>query len=1110
MRGDLKQIIFLGLFMFLGLTELALAQGGAGSLRGTVTDPSGGVVPSAKVTLTQVGTGSARTVSTDAGGNYMIPQLPPADYILTIDAQGFRTLSQRGITLLADQSVTNNVTLQLGATTQTVKVEAAAAMVDTTTATLNEVVNQTEMVELPLNGRNAAALTLLVAGTVAPNSGGGGSTQGITKEFPSQLAISTSGAQEDQVSYLLDGATFMDTYFSLNMPFPFPDALEEFSVQTSNYAAQYGNNAGGVVNVVTKSGTNSLHGNAFEFDRNAVFNARNFFAAHRDQLKRNQYGGTVGGPVDIPGVYNGKDRTFFFFGFQGTRIRDVGSVSSGYVPTLAEVQNGDFSAYLSATNPNNPLQKAVILTNPSTGQPYPGNIIPTSSFDPLSMALVNQLPQVNGQGLVYYISRTIQNEKEFVYRVDHSISPHDRLTFRGTWNTLFNDGYYDPHDLMSLAGYSDLPAQDYLLHETHIFRPNLLNEFRFSYGRMPVHRGPEAGSPGLASLGMKGIWDQPPQAISSVSVSGGPYISEYPLAIFRRQNYSWADDLSWVKGSHNVQFGVSAERWRMDLISQSSSQPQVSFSPSNGTGLGLANFMIGDMYQFTQGNGTANYWRDTHIGFYAQDSFRVTKRLTLNYGLRWEPAYPWSSARPTTQYFKPSNYYAGVHSTLFPNAPTGLLFGGDPGVPGYLGFEPSYTPIMPRVGFAYDVFGNGKTSLRGGAGLFYDTAQGADLPNEVDVGLAPFNPTLNLIETAGPFSNPYLGTTNPFPAQIPPPSNTTFATPVTVDTEDGSHTNQVVPRTANWNLAIEQQLGPGWLLRVAYVGNHAWHIRDLEQLNPAVYTPGSSASTQARRAMQQGLGGILQTTYDCYSWYNGLQVSLEKRYGRGTFLHGLKLLANYTYARDMDDLPYNAGVEFTGVSVLPLGAAHRHQMDYGRSDFDRGQVASISYEYSLPGLRGSNRYERGALGDWELTGILSMDSGDPLTILSGIDNSKTGLSYDRAVQVGSPKGGNACGAAAPCVNFLNPASFTTNTLGTPGTLGRGTFSGPNLIDWDMGIFKNFSLTERFKLQFRAEFFNIFNRANFLDPGTSVSASGFGGIESANDPRIGQLALKLNF
>ena len=1111
MIGKTKQIALLGLVIFLGLTQLALAQGGAASLRGTVTDPSGGVVPSAKVTATQAGTGRARTVTTDAGGNYIIPQLAPADYILTVDAHGFSPFSQKGITLQADQSVTNNVKLQVGSTTQTVSVQAAAAQVDTTTATLNQVVNETQMVELPLLGRNAAALTFLVAGTAPAPSNGGGALQGITKEFPSQITVATSGAQEDQVSYMLDGSVYNDLLYSVNMPFPFPDALEEFSVQTSNYAAQYGDNSGGVVNIVTKSGTNTLHGNLFEFDRNAVFEARNYFSANRDQLKQNQFGGTLGGPVVIPGVYNGKDRTFFFFGYQGTRIRDVGNVSTAYVPTQAELANGDFSAYLTASNPNNPLGKAVILNNPATGTPYSGNIIPTTSFNAVALNMEKYLPQVTGTGVDYYINRTIQNENEIVYRVDHSISSQDHLTFRGTWNHLYNDGYYNPTNLASLAGYSNLAAQDYLLHETHIFRPNLLNEARFSYGREFVNRGPEPGAPGFPALGVQLPFDPSPQAVYAFSVSGFFSASEYPLAVFSRQNFAWADDLSWVKGSHNLQFGVTAERWRMDLVNQGQAQPGFTFSASNGTGLALANFLIGDVYSFTQQQGEPGNLRDTFLGFYGQDSFRVTKRLTLNYGIRWEPAIPWNSVYPTVNYFNPSNYYAGVHSKVYPNAPVGLLFTGDATVPGYIGFNSNLTPLMPRVGFAYDVFGNGKTSLRGGGGLFYDTRMGSDLLNTVVIGNSPYNPTLTLTTAqAGPFNNPYAVTPNPFPTPVVPPSNTTFVNPLTTQTVDTSHTDQVIPVVGNWNLTVEQQLGSGWLLRAAYVGNHGWHIRELAQLNPAVYAAGATTATTQARRIFQSYGSITQMTMDAESFYNALQMTLEKRFAQGTFLHGLGLRANYTYSKALDDVPYGAGVENTSVSAVPFWSPDRHQMDYGPSEFNHTSVAAFSYEYGLPGLKGANRYERGALGDWELTGILSMYSGDPLTVLSGKDNSLTGLNEDRAVLLGAAKGGAACGTAAPCVNFLNPSSFGLNAAGTYGNVGKGEFTGPNYIDWDMGLFKNFNLTERFKLQFRAEFFNTFNRANFLDPGTSVSAAGFGSIKSANAPRIGQLALKLNF
>jgi hypothetical protein len=1106
----LKRRILLGLICFLTFVGYGYAQGGAATLRGTVTDPAGSMLPSAKVTVTQVGTGLTRSVVTDAKGGYIIPQLAPADYTLKVEAEGFSPFTQKGIVLQADQSVTDNVALHVGSATQTVVVESAAALVDTTTATLNEVVNQTQVLELPLNGRNAASLTSLVAGTSPAPSNGGGALQGITKEFPSQVTVSTSGTQEDQVSYLLDGATYNDILYSVNMPFQFPDSLEEFSVQTSNYAAQYGNNSGGVVNVITKSGTNDLHGNVFEFNRNAVFDGRNYFAAKRDQLKQNQFGGILGGPVFIPRLYNGKERTFFFFGYQGTLVRDVGSTTTIYAPTQAEINNGDFSAYLSATNPNNPLKKAVTLINPSTGKAYPGNLIPTGSYSAAALNMVKYLPTVTGNGVNYYTSRIHRNQNEFVYRVDEAFNSADHLTFRGTWNHLYNDGYYNPANLASLAGYSDLTAQDYLLHETHIFKSNLLNEARFSYGREYVSRGPESGAPGFPSLGVKLNYDPAPQAIYSFSVSGFFSVSEYPLAIFARQSYAGADDLSWVKGRHNLQFGFSAERVRVDLINQGQAQPGFNFSASNGTGLALANFLLGDIYKFTQQQGEPGNLRDTFLGFYAQDSFHASKRLTLNYGVRWEPGIPWDTVQPAMNYFMPGNYSAGVHSTVYPNAPKGLLFHGDTGVPGYIGYDSNMKAVMPRVGFAYDIFGNGKTSLRGGAGLFYDTRMSAALMNTVVIGNSPYNPTLTLTTPTGTFDDPYAGITDPFPQSTVPGSNATFVSPLTVQTVDASHKNEVIPAVGNWNLAIEQQLGVDWLLRVAYVGNRGWHIRELAQLDPAVYAAGATTSTtQARRVFPE-YSSITQMTMDAVSMYHGGQLSLEKRFEQQRFLRGLKLLANYTFSKTLDDLPYLAGVENTTVSPVSYWDTRRHAFDYGPSDFNHKHVSSISYEYRLPGMSRLNRGLRPILGSWELTGILTMYSGDPLTVLSGVDNSRTGIGQDRAVLTGTARGTGACGTTAPCVDYLNPSSFTTNTVGTYGSVGKGQFTGPHFIDWDMGIFKSFDLIEKAKLQFRAEFFNIFNHTNLLDPATTRSSAGFGSITSAADPRIGQLAMKISF
>ncbi len=1105
------------LTIFLSLAIFSVSAWGQGlaTLQGTVTDPSGSVVPNAKVTLTQVATSLARTVSTDTQGAYLFPALPPADYSLSVQAQGFHEFIRKGVTLQADQSATVNVIMELGQANQAITVEAAAVLVDTSTGTQKQVVNQTQMVELPLNGRNAAQLSFLVAG--AAPSIAGGALQGVSKQFPSQIVVSTNGVQQDQVSYQLDGGPYNDEFFSTNLPFPLPDALQEFSVQTSNYGAQYGNNAGGVVNIITKSGTNQLHGDLFEFIRNADLNARNFFAAKRDLLKRNQYGFTIGGPVEIPKLYNGKDKTFWFFGYQGTKIRNIAGAQSAFVPTPAEL-NGDFSVFLNAKDPNNPLQKAVQINDPKTGQPFPGNIIPVSRFDPASLALEKYLPQPGGQGLTFYQLPTIQNEDEVVERFDHSFSASDNFTFRGTWNQFSNGQVYDPTDLVSLTGGSKLTAQNYLLHESHIFRPNLLNDVRFSYWRLKSSRGPATGAPNVADLGVQNIYQTSLPTIDTIGVTGFFTISENPLANFVRQGETLDDDVSWIHGRHDMKFGFSVEKSRFDLVNNNSADGNFGFT-ADVTNLALASYLLGYLRTFTQAGGQPANIRDTFYGVYAQDSFRATKRLTLNYGIRWEPAIPWDEIRGRINYFNPANFYAGVHSQVFSNAPVGLLFRGDSGVPPRIGLTNNYKDFMPRLGFAYDLFGDGKTSIRGGSGMFYGTRLGGDLTNTIVGQVVPFVPSLSLTQPQGPFSNPLLGVPNPFPAPATPPKNAAFQTPVVVETVDSSQTNVVIPVVYNWNLSIEHQFAGGWLSRIAYVGTHASHIRELAQLNPAVYTPGSTLSTDQRRVFP-GYGSIEQTTMDVSSHYNSLQLSIEKRVAQSGFFHGLTLLANYTWSKAIDDLPAAAGVEGTAPSALPFWGPGRHQFDTGVSDFDHTQLAVASANWQLPSFAGASRITRAAVGGWEASGILTRQTGDAITILAGKDQSQTGLNEDRAEQVGPARGVGGCGNTAPCVDYLNPSSFVLPAIGTFGNVGRNAVRGPGLVNLDASFFKNFPVRERFRFQLRAELFNSLNRVNLMDPGVSpggtpvstlsTTSAGFGSIRAAADPRIIQLALKFFF
>lgn len=1084
---------------------------GLGTLVGTLTDPSGAVVPSAKVAVTEVGTGFSRSVNTDQQGYYVIPSLRPADYDLTVEAPGFRKFSQPHVTLLADQTATVNVKLEVGKATESVTVEAVAAQVDTSTPTLKQVVDQARMVELPLNGRNAAALTLLVAGAV--NSPGGGAEQGQTKTFPGAVTISTNGSRQNQVSYQLDGGNNVDEYTNVNQPFPFPDALQEFSVQTSNYTAEYGQNAGGVVNIITKSGANELHGNAFGFLRNAVFNARNFFESDRDQLKRPQFGGTIGGPVVIPGHYNGRNRTFFFAGYQGTRIRNVQGARNAFVPTQANIK-GDFSALLKANDPNNPLGKEVVqLKDPVTRQPIPGNIVDPSRFDPASLGVLKFLPQASGSGLVFFTRPISQNFDEVVGRVDHSVRDKDRLTFRYFYDRFKNAPIFSSNNILTYADGSTIVSQNFLLHESHIFRANLLNDFRFSYSRVGSGRGPAPGVPNVRDFGVNIPFQPPVKAVQSISVSGFFSFGDNPPARFTRNNFAWSDDVSWVKGRHNLSFGGSFERSRVDIDNLFLSPGTFSFkgNPSRGTGSAIADFLLGKLDSFRQGFGEFKNNRNNFIGVYVQDDLHATRRLTLNFGLRYEPFLPWREIRGRVEQFRINDFFAGRKSTKFVNAPPGLFFPGDAGVPEN-GTGNDLNNFAPRVGFAYDVFGDGKTSLRGGAGLFYDSRQ-VGIVNNRFVDVTPFSPQLTLTPPPGPFSDPLRGIASPFPAPFPPPQNAPFPRPVLAVTYDPSTDSAkfVVPLTYNWNLAIEHQLAPSWVFRAAYVGSHSSHLKESVELNPAVFfppsDPRSTLSTDRRRIFQE-FASIAMDSQAINSSYNSLQLTLEKRFTRG-----LTILANYTYSHAIDDLPVGGGVVDVGAeasSVLPWNFPGRHRFDRGPADFDHRHRFVASYVWQLPKLADASPVVRGVFGAWEVSGVFSSQTGGPLTIEAGKDQSQTNLGHDRAVLVGSPFGRGACGSKAPCVDYLNVDAFQLPTAGTFGNVGKGSLSGPDFLNWDMGFFKNIRTTERLKIQFRAEFFNIFNITNLNNPTTRVNDAGFGSIRGASDARIGQLALKIFF
>ncbi len=1091
-----------------GLLTLALvispsnmAAQGLSSIVGTVTDSSSAVVPSARITIIQEATAATRTVTSGAQGEYVVPALRPGRYSLTVEFTGFQKYTQTGITLLADESRTVNVVLQVGTAVEGVTVTTTPPQVDTYTPTLKEVVDEKRMLEMPLNGRNAAQLTTLVAGVVALS---GDADQGVTKTFPAAVPISTNGSRQNQVSFMMDGGNNVDQFTNVNMPFPFPDAVQEFSVQTSNYSARYGQNAGGVVNIVTKAGTNQAHGGVFDFTRNAVLNARNTFSSSRDQLKRNQFGGTLGGPLNIPHLYRGKDRTFFFVGSQGTTLRNTFGSNRVFAARPASLQ-GDLSYLLDKTNPANTTGRAVQLMDPDSGTPFANNQIPLSRFSsgPGYNLLSKYIPLSDASGLTTYSSQLYQNFYEVVGRVDHNISDSDHLFVRYFADHFSQAPLYINQNLLTNAAGSRIFTQSYTLGEVHTFRPNLINDFNFTFGRVFSHRGPAESVPSVRDLGVN-IW-QPAQYVGmeSIIVSGYFTVGNTAPAEFIRNTFNWTDDLTWIHGRHEFSFGGQLTRAQLDLNNFFRTPGDFTFT-GDKSGDALADLLLGKVRTFVQGNGQYGRNRNTYTGLYAQDTFRAHRRLVLDFGVRWDPWFPVTEKGGRVVAFRPDAYARGERSIVYANALPGSFYPGDPGfIPN--GLRSSLWQVAPRFGFAYDLSGTGRTSVRGGVGLFYDS-RSVMTTNWEMLSNTPYSPQISITEPAGGFANPYSGAASPFPAAFPAAKDAVFPKPVPIVAYDPTG-NYQVPVTYQWNLTLEHQLASEWMLRAAYVGSHASHIRESVNLNPAVYIPGSTLGTDARR-MFKDYSTVYIGSNDVNSSYNSLQLTLEKRFSRS-----FSVLANYTWSKSIDDLPFGGGVTSVGgdkVAAMAWTDPNFRRFERGPSDFDRQHNFVLSAVWELPKLSRQAALLRGMAGGWQVSAIVNARTGGPLTLMAGTDYSKTGTGRDRAVDLGGEHyESGACATTLNCRNWLVANSFGMPSVGTYGNLGKGAVRGPGLFFTDFGVFKMFAFSERARLQVRGEFFNFLNQVNYSDPRTQLG-NGFGQIFGARDPRISQIALKLSF
>ncbi len=1142
--SDVKSIWRIGMLLSLALfafTPLTFAQsGGNVAISGTIMDPSGAVVPAAKISVTNTATGVTRSTISNGSGQFNIPSLPPGTFKVQIVAKGF-SQSVQTVTLLADQVRNLNVHLQVGQQTQQVTVQAATVAVNTVTPVLSHVMEQSRVINLPLNGRNAAALTVLVPGANFAN--GHGATQGSTKQIPGAEAISVNGARPNQISYNLDGASNQDILSNTNNPFPFPDALQEFSVQTNSFSAQYGGNAGAVVNVVTKSGTNHWHGDLFEFVRNRAFNARNYFSDKVDPLKRNQFGGVIGGPIH-------KDKSFIFFGFQKTIIR-TGGTSNKTIPTAAEL-TGDFSALCSGGFDSTgmcPEGNGTQIYNPYTGQALPYNKFSNSSTSlPVSQVALNMakyLPtaKAGADGVLYYATPDREDTNEYVTRFDQVLRGQDHLFVRALIDRYKHAAPYDGSNLLTVGAGSQVNTYNIAVGYTTVFSPSLVNNLVLDVVRAHSDRGQGGQVPQMSDFGTD-LYQLPKSqgGIRDFNVHGYFNIGTFTDAVFARNSGNIRDHVMWLHGKHTFDFGFDWEGDQSiidntDLENgsfQFTSDYNAELGTHTGTNNALASFMMGYMHNFSQTSGDYSTSRQNVLGLYANDTWKISPRLTLDLGLRYAPQVPMKETKGRIQQFRPDAYKAGVQSSVIPSAPAGLFFVGDKyngiSVPA-TGETGDFNNFAPRVGFAYDPHGNGKTSIRGGAGVFYYTRLPGLFLNDASI-VAPFSLRIDPVDPdTGPLSNPLVNYPT-FKADFPErytlknvPKDVAFPDIVRVyGLAPGI--KWVTPTYYDWNVTFQRQLRPDTMVSASYVGLRGTHQRQDTDLNPGIYMPNSSLSLQQRRPYQP-FGNIVQNANTGASGYNALQIAISKRPSAGSgFFHPIMLSANYTLSKAMEyGLSSNGGITDIGSSLgsgMSIYDPRQHAFDTGRADFDHPNRFVASFVWNMPTMTSYSTPLRMVAGGWVWSGIYTITSGDPLTIMSGKDQSETGLNGDRANYIGpagdlgktapsADRGG--CGAAAHCVPWLAPAWFAQPAAGTYGNVGKNNFRSPSVWNVDSGLFKNFHpmpSNEAFRVQFRAEFFNLFNHTELRDPSSTVSSSSFGSIRSANDPRIIQLAMKLFF
>ncbi len=1049
-------------------------------IAGTIQDSSGAAVPGAQIKALQTDTGFTRSTTSTSNGAYLLTNLPIGPYRIEVSAPGFKTSRQEGVVLQVNTNPTLNVVLQIGAVSQQVEVHGNAVMAETQTTGISQVINDQSVVDLPLNGRQPTQLILLSGAAVTAPA----SDLASSKNYPSSTTIAIAGGQANGTVYLMDGGDHNDAFGAINLPIPFPDALQEFSVQTNAIPASYGGRAGGVVNIVTKSGTNAYHGDLFEFLRNGAVNAVNYFASSVDQLKRNQFGGTLGGPV----LHN---RLFFFGGYQGTIIHTAPPTTTSFVPTAQELQ-GNFSGC--GTVPT-------VIIDPTNGKPFPNKQIPVSRFSPQALNLLKYIPSSSDPcGKILYKIPNNSHENQYIGRIDWTQSQRHSLFGRYFYTNDNNPAVYNNNDLLLTQnpGVNDT-VHSLVIGDSYTFTASAINAFHFTWIREHVNRGAASGLPTIQDIGLN-VADSPGN-FPQIGVTG--FFNTFCGTCSHAQVYTgsrqFADDFDLVKGRHQFAFG--GEWIRRTTNYQTSTQQDASFS-FNGqvTGYALTDLLLGLPSSFIQGNLTLVNYAQNYIGLYGSDKIRFNPRLSVNLGLRWEPYLPEVEQQRRVTHFDLPSFIAGTKSQVFKNAAPGLSFPGDPGFP-RSGTSNRLANFAPRAGIVWDTNGNAQTIVRAGYGILYD------LPPQQYFDRFGFGPpwasAITLNNPSGGFGNPYLGYPggDPFPLPIPPTANATF-------TSAGQYANLPLHIRSSylqqWNLSVQQQVSSNWLFSLNYVGNKGTHLWYQTQQDPAVYIPGAStvANTNSRRVLARinpqagsAFSSIILVDDGGNSSYHALLATLNHRLTRN-----LSLLLNYTWSHCLSDGAITS--EITNSYQNPYDRAG----DRGNCVTDQRQIFNTSLVAGTPHFTGNWAWR--LLADWQLGAIVTAHTGLWFSPSTGTDASLTGVGFDRPNVTG-----NANLAHPTLKTWFNTKAFSVNPPGTYGNSRRDSLEGPGGYDADLSAFRNFPFQAFDKPQYvelRVEAFNSLNHPTFLNPSGTFTSPNFGIVLTANDPRIMQVALKYVF